>query len=312
MPIPGRGTIEGDTRFLDPEVAAAVGSLELVARFIVEGFLIGLHKSPYHGFSAEFATYREYSPGDDLRHLDWKVLGRTDRFYLKQFEENTNLACHLVLDCSGSMSVGETRGRGGKGRVSKFTYARQLTAALSYLMLKQQDAVGLVAFADGPVKQVPAHTRSIQLASVLGVLGELKPESGTEVARGLAGIPEKITRRGLVVFVSDCLADADEIIETLKLFRTRGHEVLVFQVLSPEERDFPFRDLTEFVDAETGERVLAQASDIRAAYLAELAEHVERLRRSCAEMDVDFTALGTDQRLDRALVDYLAKRTRAR
>jgi uncharacterized protein (DUF58 family) len=311
MPIPGRGAIEGDTRFLDPEVAAALGSLELVARFIVEGFLIGLHKSPYHGFSAEFATYREYSPGDDLRYLDWKVLGRTDRFYLKQFEDNTNLACHLVLDCSGSMSVGETGGRGRRGRVSKFTYARQLTAALAYLMLKQQDAVGLVAFADGPARQVPAHSRSIQLASVLGVLSELRPERGTEVARGLAGVPEKIRRRGLVIFVSDCLADAGEIIETLKLFRTHGHEVLVFQVLSPEERDFPFRDLTEFVDAETGGRVLAQGSDIRRAYLAALGEHIERLKRSCGEMDVDFTELGTDMRLDRALVDYLAKRRRA-
>ena len=310
MAAPGRGRLEGDTRFLDPEVAAAVGSLELVARFIVEGFLIGLHKSPYHGFSAEFATYREYSPGDDLRHLDWKVYGRTDRFYLKQFEENTNLACHLVLDCSGSMSVGETPGREGRSRVSKFTYARQVTAALAYLMLKQQDAVGLVAFADGPVKQVPARTRSIQLGRVLSELGNLAPERGTEVARGLTGIPEKIRRRGLVVFVSDCLADADEIIETLKLFRTRGHEVLVFQVLSPEERDFPFRDLTEFVDAETGERVLAQASDIKAAYLGALGEHVERLRRSCGEMDVDFTELGTEQRLDRGLVDYLAKRRR--
>jgi uncharacterized protein (DUF58 family) len=316
MSVPGRGAIEGDTRFLDPEVAAALGNLELVARFIVEGFLIGLHKSPYHGFSAEFATYREYSPGDDLRYLDWKVLGRTDRFYLKQFEENTNLVCHLVLDCSGSMSVGGTpggevkRGRVSAGRVSKFTYARQLTAALAYLMLKQQDSVGLVAFADGPVKQVPARARSIQLARLLGELGKLEPERGTEVARGLAGIPEKLRRSGLVIFVSDCLADPDEIVETLKLFRTRGHEVLVFQVLSPEERDFPFRDLTEFVDAETGGRVLAQASDIKAAYMEALAGHVDLLKRRSGEMDVDFTELGTDQRLDRALVDYLAKRRR--
>ena len=160
---PGRGRIEGDTRFLDPAVAAAVGRLELVARFIVEGFLIGLHRSPYHGFSAEFSSYREYSPGDDLRHLDWKVFGRTDRFYLKQFEENTNLICHLLLDCSGSMSVGETKG--GAARVSKFTYARQLTAALAYLMLKQQDAAGMLAFADGPVALLPARARTIQLGT---------------------------------------------------------------------------------------------------------------------------------------------------
>lgn len=305
---PGRGRIEGDTRFLDPAVAAAVGNLELVARFIVEGFLIGLHRSPYHGFSAEFSSYREYSPGDDLRHLDWKVFGRTDRFYLKQFEENTNLICHLLLDCSGSMSVGETKG--GAARVSKFTYARQLTAALAYLVLKQQDAAGMLAFADGPVALVPAHARTIQLGTLLGRLSEIAPERGTEVARGLAGLPEKLRRRGLVIFVSDCLAEPREILDAMRLFRARGHEVLVFQILSPEERDFPYRDLTEFVDAETGERLLTQPSDIRQAYLEALAEHVGLLKRECSEMNVDFIELGTDTRLDRALVDYIAKRRR--
>ena len=198
MLAPGRGSIEGDTRFLDPAVAAAVGNLELVARFIVEGFLIGLHRSPYHGFSAEFSSYREYSPGDDLRHLDWKVFGRTDRFYLKQFEENTNLACWLLLDCSGSMKVGGV-GKAESERVSKFTYARQLAAGLAYLMLKQQDAVGMLAFADGPVASVNAHTRTVQLGNVLTQLSRLAPEKGTDVARGLAALPDKLARRGLVV-----------------------------------------------------------------------------------------------------------------
>ncbi len=310
---PGRGRIEGDTRFLDPAVAASVGSIELVARFIVEGFLLGLHRSPYHGFSAEFASYREYSPGDDPRYLDWKVLGRTDRLYLKQFEENTNLTCHLLLDCSGSMSVGEAKAsRGREARVSKFTYARMLTAAFAYLMLKQQDAVGLVAFAEGPVTQVPARTRSVQLAGILGTLSKLEAERGTEVASGLAGIPEKLRRRGLVVFVSDCLADPAQIVETMRLFRIRGHEVIVFQVLSVEERDFPFRDLVEFVDAETGERITAQASDIAEAYREAMGEHVALLRRELGDMNIDFVELANDYRLDRALVDYLAKRRRVR
>ncbi len=271
---PARGRIEGDTRFLDPALAAALGNLELVARFIVEGFLIGLHKSPYHGFSAEFSSYREYAPGDDLRHVDWKVMGRTDRLYLKQFEENTNMACHVLLDCSGSMSVGETSGRGVAERVSKFTYARQLAAALAYLMLKQQDAAGLLAFADGPIASVPARARNIQLGTMLTELSRLKAERTTDVARGLAGLPEKLTRRGLVVFISDCLAEPAEMLEAWGLFRARGHEVLVFQILSPDERDFPFRDLVEFVDAETGERLKTQASDVRAAYLDALAAHV--------------------------------------
>jgi len=312
---PGRGRLEGDTRFLDPAVAASVGNLELVARFIVEGFLIGLHRSPYHGFSAEFASYREYAPGDDLRHLDWKVFGRTDRFYLKQFEENTNLACWLLLDCSGSMKVGGlgkvgASGKGEAGRVSKFTYARQLAAGLAYMMLKQQDAVGMLAFADGPVASVNAHARTVQLGNVLAQLSRLVPEKGTDVARGLATLPDKLTRRGLVVFISDCLADPAEITDAMRLFRARGHEVIVFHVLSPEERDFPFSDLTEFVDAETEERLLTHPSDLKRAYLEALAEHVSTLKGACDEMNVDFVELRTDTRLDRALVDYLAKRRR--
>jgi len=314
---PGRGRIEGDTRFLDPAVAASVGNLELVARFIVEGFLIGLHRSPYHGFSAEFASYREYSPGDDLRHLDWKVFGRTDRFYLKQFEENTNLACWLLLDCSGSMKVGGMGKVGGVGkakaeRVSKFTYARQLAAGLAYMMLKQQDAVGMLAFADGPVASVNAHARTVQLGNVLTQLSRLVPEKGTDVARGLAALPDKLARRGLVVFISDCLADPAEITDAMRLFRARGHEVIVFHVLSPEERDFPFSDLTEFVDAETEERLLTHPSDLKRAYLEALGEHVSLLKGACDEMNVDFVELRTDTRLDRALVDYLAKRRRVR
>jgi uncharacterized protein (DUF58 family) len=312
---PGRGSIEGDTRFLDPAVAAAVGNLELVARFIVEGFLIGLHRSPYHGFSAEFSSYREYAPGDDLRHLDWKVFGRTDRFYLKQFEENTNLACWLLVDCSGSMKVGGEGKVGGVGkgepeRVSKFTYARQLAAGLAYLMLKQQDAVGMLAFADGPVASVNAHARTVQLGNVLTQLSRLAPEKGTDVARGLAALPDKLTRRGLVVFISDCLAEPNDITDAMRLFRARGHEVLVFHVLSPEERDFPFSSLTEFVDAETEERLLTHPSDLKAAYLEALGEHVAKLKGACDEMNVDFVELRTDTRLDRALVDYLAKRRR--
>lgn len=298
-----RGSLEGDTRFLDPAIAASVGNLELVARFVVEGFLLGLHRSPYHGFSAEFASYREYSPGDDPRYLDWKVLGRTDRLYLKQFEESTNTICQFLLDCSGSMAVG--------AGVSKFTYARQLVAALAYLVLKQKDAAGMLAFADGPMASLPPRRAGYHLARIAAELARLEPSRTTAVAKGLAGLPEKLRRRSLVALVSDCLADPEEILETLRLFRARGHEVIVFQVLSPEEKDFPFRDLVEFVDAETGERLLAQASDVRASYMEGLLSHEELLRRECGEMGVDFVELRTDTRLDRALVDYLAKRRRS-
>jgi uncharacterized protein (DUF58 family) len=194
--------------------------------------------------------------------------------------------------------------------VSKFTYGRQLAAALAYMMLKQQDAVGMLGFSDQVVASIPARARTIQLRSVLADLSRLEPERGTEVATGLAGLPEKLVKRGLVVFVSDCLAEPEEILDAMGLFRARGHEVLVFQILSPEERDFPFRDLVEFVDAETGERILTQTSDVARAYLDAVETHIETLRRGCNEMNVDFVELRTDTRLDRALVDYLAKRRR--
>jgi uncharacterized protein (DUF58 family) len=205
------------------------------------------------------------------------------------------------------MSIGETA-----GRVSKFTYARQLAAALAYLMVKQQDAAGLLSFADGPCGSVPASSRRLQLGRILKELALLTPERGTDVGRGLAGLAERLRRRGLVVFVSDCLSEPREIADALRLFRAHGHEVIVFQVLSPEERDFPFRDLVEFVDAETGERLLTQTADVADAYRDAFAAHVGSIRRACEEMNVDFVELGTDTRLDRALVDYLAKRRRSR
>jgi uncharacterized protein (DUF58 family) len=211
------------------------------------------------------------------------------------------------------MSVGEVKARGKwPARVSKFTYARTLAAALAYLMLRQKDAPGLLAFGEGVLAQVPARSRSVQLGDVTGVLGRLSPSGGTAVASGLASLPEKLRRRGLVAFVSDCLADPAEILEAMRLFRSRGHEVIVFQVLSAEERDFPFRDLTEFVDAETAERLTAQGSDVARSYLEALGAHQATLRRGLAEMSADFVELANDVRLDRALVDYVATRSRRR
>lgn len=302
-----RGRIEGDTLFLDPVAASRLAGLDLVARFIVEGFLIGLHKSPYHGFSAEFSSYREYSPGDDTRRVDWKVYGRTDRFYLKEFEENTNLTCYVILDCSGSM------GTGGGGRCpSKFDYARSLTAALVYLVLKQQDAAGLAAFSSEAVRLIPPRARPRHLTDVLSALAGLRPGGRTDPARGLAGLPERMRRRGLVIFLSDCLVEPEPLLEVLKAFRVRGHELVVFQMLSPEERRFPYRELVEFEDAETGTKVTAHGADIRHAYLGALGRHSARLRGALGEMDADFVELTTDTRYDVALVEYLAKRRRLR
>ena len=289
--------LAGDVLFLDPEVAARISNLELVARLIVEGFMIGLHRSPYHGFSVEFSSYRKYSVGDDLRRVDWKVFGKTDRYYVKQYEEDTNLTCHLLLDCSGSMAFGK-----------KFTYALRLCAALGYLMVKQSDAVGLLAFSDDTIEYVKPSARSVPLRSLFSAMSGLRPEGGTSFGKGLAGLAERLVRRGLVILVSDLLAPAEDVLDELSRFRHRRHELIVFQLLADEERNFPYRDQIEFVDMETGERLTTQASYVRQQYVGELNAHLERLRRGLRDIGIDLVELSTSDRLDAALVEYLARR----
>ena len=283
--------------FLDPEVAARVSNLELVARLIVEGFMIGLHRSPYHGFSVEFSSYRKYSAGDDLRRVDWKIFGKTDRYYVKQFEEDTNLTCHLLLDCSASMGFGK-----------KFSYALRLCAALAYLMIKQSDAVGMLAFSDAAVDYVKPSARSLQLKSIFSSMSRLKAAGGTSFGKGLAGLAERLARRGLVILVSDFLAPVEDLLDELSRLRHRRHELIVFQLLADEERDFPYREQIEFVDMETGGRLTTQASYVREHYLEELGSHLDRLRRGLGDLGIDLVELSTSDRLDLALVEYLARR----
>ena len=263
-----------DRDFLDPRVIAKVRDLELVAKFIVEGFILGLHRSPYQGFSVEFSSYRKYSEGDSLRFVDWKVFARTDRFYVKQFEETTNLLCYLLLDTSASMSLGDAH-------ITKFRYAASLTAALAYLMIRQGDAAGLVAFDSEGVDYTPPRRQTLQLGRILKALTNAVPSKGTDFRSGLRQVAERIRRRGLVILVSDLMAEPDEILDVLRYLRYKKHEVIVFQVLSQMELDFPFRDQYEFIDAETGEKLITQSSYIRQEYLEALAKHNRRLRESC-------------------------------
>jgi len=294
-------TRDPDLQFLDPRVFGKLQNLELVAKYIVEGFMLGLHKSPYHGFSVEFSAYRKYSPGDNLKFVDWKLYGRTDRHYVKQFEENTNLDCYLLLDKSGSMAVTDDG-------LSKLRYGSCLAAALAYLMLKQRDTVGLTVFDSEGLQLVPASARSSQLSVVLRSLASLEPESQTHFASGLSEVAARISRRGLVVLISDLLAEPDEVLDVLKYFRYRKHEVLVFQVMTAQELDFPFSDQHEFIDAETGEKLATSGRLIRREYLEALGGHLEALRQGCVELEVDFVPLRTDEPLTDALVAYLSKR----
>jgi uncharacterized protein (DUF58 family) len=314
-----RQKLEGDQRFLDPRVLARMDNLELIARFIVEGFLIGLHKSPYHGFSSEFSAYRKYAKGDPFKFIDWKAVAKTDRLYIKQFDDNTNTRTYLLLDGSASMAFGsgvDERGAPSKDKkgegIAKWHYARCLAAALAHLMIHQGDAAGLAVFRDAVPTVLPARGGPAQLHALHSELGRAQPERGTDSKRGLAGLPERLARRGLVVLISDLLDDPERVIDALKGFRLRRHEVLVFHVLSPEERDFPYRDNLEFVDAETGQTLSAQASYIAEGYKRALNAHTDRLKLYCRQNDIDFVPLPTDEPLSTALLAFLAKREKMR
>jgi uncharacterized protein (DUF58 family) len=298
------GTDSRDLRFLDPAIIARLGTMELKARTVVEGFLSGLHRSPYKGFSVEFAEYRQYLPGDDLSTLDWKVYARSDRHYVKKFEEETNLECHLLLDVSGSMAY-----RGGAA-MSKMEYASVLAGSLAFLMNRQRDATGLIAFDDRIVSRLPAAARPGHLHALLLALEQMKPGQRSDVGRPLHQLAEALLKRSLVVILSDLLHDAEATIKGLRHLKFRGTDVIVFQVLDPHELTFPFRGASRFHDVESSEEVTAEPTQIRAGYLRELAGLTLRYDRELRGSGIDYVQLDTSQPLDCALLTYLAARSR--
>lgn len=290
--------------FLDPATLARLGSLDLKARAIVEGFISGLHRSPYKGFSVEFAEYRQYLPGDDLATLDWKVYGRTDRHFVKKFEEETNLECHILLDVSRSMGY-------GSAGISKLQYASYLAAALAYLMNRQRDAVGLIAFDEAIVAMRPASARPGHLTSLLVMLERLELGSRTNVAKPLRDLAEAIRKRGLVVLISDLLDDADRVLQGLRHFKYRGTDVIVFQILDPAELSFPFEQAARFRDSETTAEVLAVPSAVRDQYLTAMTELQDRYRRELQLVGIDYVRLDTSTPLDTGLMSYLLTRRKS-
>jgi uncharacterized protein (DUF58 family) len=292
-------------RFLDPQVVSRLGRLDLKARLMVEGFISGLHKSPFHGFSVEFIEHRQYMPGDPLRSVDWKVYAKSDRFYVKQYEDETNLRAHLVVDHSASMDWASK-----PGGTTKLEYARSLAAALAYLMLHQQDAVGLLTFAEKIETFVPARARRSHLEVVLRELDRMKPGGRTALAASLHHLAERIRRRGLVVLFSDLMASPDEVLSGLAHFRHRQHEVLVFHVLDPAERAFDFHEPATFVDRETGEEVALEPWEVRGTYRDRMTAWLDRYRTECRRAQVDYVALDTATPYDEALFAYLEKRRR--
>ena len=301
MPAPGIGR---DLRFLDPAIIARLGTMELKARTVVEGFLAGLHRSPYKGFSVEFAEYRQYLPGDDLSTMDWKIYARSDRHYVKKFEEETNLECHVLLDVSASMAYR------GAAPMSKIEYGSVLAASLAFLMHRQRDATGLIAFDDRIRFRLPAGARTGHLHALLLALEKMRPGSQSDLGRPLRQLAEALTKRSLVVLISDLLDDPEAIVKGLRHLKSRGTDVIVFQVLDPNELTFPFRGATRFRDVESAEEILAEPSAIRTAYLRELAGLTLRFDRELRGAGMDYVQLDSSQPLDFALLAYLAARER--
>jgi uncharacterized protein (DUF58 family) len=292
-----------DRPFLDPAVVARLGTLELKARTIVEGFLSGLHRSPFKGFSVEFAEYRQYIPGDDLHTIDWKVYARSDRHYIKKFEEETNLDCHIMIDASGSMAYGSSG-------MTKFEYAACVAASVAYLMNRQRDAVGLTAFDHRIVEMLPVSARPGHLRSLLVTLERLRPGQATDLSKPLHQLANSLSKRGLVVLVSDLLDDPEVVIRGLKHFHYRGTDVIVFHVLHPDELEFPFERATRFQDLETSEEVMAVPGLVREHYLREINRLIDRYRRELGAVGIDYHLLKTTDPLELALLSYLSTRAR--
>ena len=292
-----------EARFLDPAVVARLGTIDLKVRTIVEGFLTGLHRSPYKGFSVEFAEYRQYLPGDDLATLDWKVYARSDKHFVKKYEEETNLTCHIMIDVSASM------GYGSHG-ITKIEYGSYLAGALAYLMSRQRDAAGLIAFDEGIVSMLPPSARGGQLRALLIALERLKIGKRTDVAKPLKDLAITIRKRGLVVLISDLLDDSDRVIEGLKHFRHQGTDVIVFHVLDPHELRFPFEQAARFRDMETADEVLAVPGSIRQDYLDRLQALIAKYKKELGLTGIDYCQLDTSQPLELGLMSYLMTRRR--
>lgn len=287
---------------LDPTSLARYGRLALLARGLVEGFLSGLHKSPYKGYSVEFAEHRQYYPGDEIRRIDWRVLAKTDRYYIKEFEEETNLRATLVVDASGSMNYA------GK-HPPKFEYAQHLAAALAYLMLSQRDAVGLVTHDTQLRAQVPPKSSSKQLLQITRTLEAAKPAGETALAPLWNQMAEQLGRRGLIVLLSDCFDEVPDLTLALRRLRHQKHEVLLFHILAPEEIDFPFGKMTQFRNLEvSGDRMLVDPARMKREYQANFGRFLEELKTACARSQVDYHMVRTDEPIERALGLYLSRR----
>ena len=289
-------------KYLRPEVIRQVARLDLRAKFIVEGFLAGLHASPFHGFSVEFSEHRKYVPGDDLKDLDWNVFAMTDKYYLKKFEAETNVTGYLMMDLSSSMAYTYRQ------ELTKFEYGICLAAALGYLMIYQQDPVGLVTFDTRIQTCLPPRSKRTQLGTILAVLANLKPAGQTDIAPCVHQLAAMIRSKSLVMIFSDLLTDPQPVLDSLHHLRHRGNDVILFHILDEAEVHFPFEGTIEFEDVEEDRKLTLDALGMRSDYLATLAEFQTFYREECAKANIDYVAMDTSVNFDRALMEYLLQR----
>lgn len=287
--------------FLDPKIISKIARLDLRARYIVEGFLVGLHQSPYHGFSVEFSEHRQYIPGDEISRIDWKVYGKTDKYYIKQYEEETNLRCYILIDASKSMEF-------GSDQITKFQYAITLGATLAYLLFDQKDAVGLVLYSDKILKVIEPRSSKVNLIEIYKNLINAKPEGKTSTSSCLSLVAEKIKKRGLVIVISDFFDEPESIETALKKFRFKKNEVIAFQILDPQELNFEFNRDSIFKDLETQEEITVLPYQIKSSYQTLLKNYTESLKKSLLNHQIDYNLITTEEHFDKALLAFLKKR----
>jgi len=290
--------------FLDPSVLAGLDNLELRARVVVEGFLSGLHKSPHRGFSVEFNDYRHYQRGDDMRHVDWKLYARTDKFYIKQYEDETNVRCVILLDTSASMDY-------SSGGISKLNYGVTLASALAYFIMRQRDAVGLITFDDRVKEYIPAKCRQPHLMRILRTLSRVESGMKTDVVGPLSDLAASLSKKSMVVLITDMLDDEQRVISTLQNIRGMGNDVITFQIMDDAELNFPFNEATEFIDMENNESYVTSPAAIRRAYLENFNEFLSYCQKECQSSGVDYCLLNTHEPMDEALSAYMSKRARS-
>ena len=290
-------------KYLRPETVALLNSMSLRARVVVEGYIIGHHRSPYHGFSVEFAEHRSYGPGDEIKHIDWKLFGKTDRLYVKRYEEETNLRAHIILDTSKSMLY-------SSAEVSKLSYANSLAASLSYLMINQQDAVGIAKFSEKIDTFIPPKARPSHLNLILSQLDDKDSGNDTQIGMVLHELADRIKKRGMVILISDLLDKPENIMKGLKHFRHQNQEVIVFHIQDRKESEFDFDTRTKFFDMETGEEIVTEPWHIRSNYNELISKLESNYKSNCRENLIDYVPLFTDQSLDIGITEYLIKRSK--